>query len=172
MMNKDELSNYGLGHNQKELIKDSHKVLLENPVNIVSLAKQFGIKKVVRSPMNKGISGKIEKREEGYVIITNEAEPKERRRFTIAHELVHFILHKEKIGDGFTENTLYRSGLSSQYEVEANRLAADILMPLNKIEEYISNEGTEKATIAGLAKVFNVSFSAIRVRLGIPWDYL
>ena len=171
-MSKNELTAYDLSPEQIELIKDSQKVLLEDPVDIVSLAKDFGVKKVLRATMDREVSGQIEKRNDGYYIITNEAEPKWRRRFTIAHELAHFILHKDQIGDGVAENTLYRSGLSSEYEVEANRLAADILMPLDKIEEYISNEGTDRATIGGLAKAFFVSYSAIRVRLGIPWDRL
>ena len=169
-MIKNALDDYELMPHQKEAIRNSYKSLIEKPVDVVSLAKELGIEKVVRRPMHKEISGKIEKREEGYFIVTNEREPKTRRRFTIAHELAHFLLHKEKIGDEFPENTLYRSGLSSEYEIEANRLAADILMPVDKIEEYISRVGTDEATIEGLAEVFDVSFSAIRVRLGIPWD--
>jgi len=159
-----------LGHKTKEAIRDSQKSLLDSPVNIVALAKKLGVAGVVKSPIGEEVSGMIDKRKDGYYIITNEAEPKTRRRFTIAHELAHFLLHKEKIGDGMTENTLYIGDkyLSSEEEVEANRLAADILMPLDKIDEFIDIEGTDRASLGGLAKAFNVSVSAIRARLGVP----
>ena len=159
---------YHLTDQQKEAIEKSQQSLLDKPVDIVKLAKNLGIAKVVRSDLGEKISGMIEKRKEGFVIITNEAEPKVRRRFTIAHELAHFLLHKDQISDGITENTLYRGGLSNRCEVEANRLAADILMPLGKIEEYINREGTAHVSLKGMADNFEVSISAMTVRLGIP----
>ncbi len=89
-----------------------------------------------------------------YAIYSNGKDPKVRRRFTYAHELAHFLLHKEHIGDGLRENPLFRSILSNQQEIEANKLAADILMPLPILNE--------------LAEIFDVSRSAMLIRLGIP----
>ena len=166
-MNKP-LDAYNLTAEQKECIENSQKSLLASPVNIVRLAKDLGVAEVLKSELGEKISGMIEKRDEGFVIITNKAEPKVRRRFTIAHELAHFLLHRDQISDGITENTIYRSTLSNQYEVEANGLAADMLMPLDKIDEYIDREGTARANIGGLADRFDVSVSAVKTRLGIP----
>ena len=162
------LDAYNLTAEQKELIENSQNSLLANPVNIVRLAKDLGVAEVLKSELGEKISGIIEKRDEGFVIITNKAQPKVRRRFTIAHELAHFLLHRDQISDGITENAIYRSTLSNQYEVEANRLVGDMLMPLDKIDEYINRGGTAKATIGGLAYRFDVSVSAMRARLGIP----
>jgi len=170
-MSSNELENYNLNDEQKMAIKKSHESLLDKPVNIVSLAKELGVAGVVRRPMSTNrVSGIIEKRDAGYFIVTNEAEPKTRRRFTIAHELAHFLLHREKIKDRMTENNFYMGGLSNRDEVEANRLAADILMPLDKIEELFDREGTALVTLDNLSKTFDVSYSAIKVRLGIPYD--
>ena len=166
-MNKP-LDAYNLTAEQKECIENSQKSLLASPVNIVRLAKDLGVAEVLKSELGEKISGMIEKRDEGFVIITNKAESKARRRFTIAHELAHFLLHRERIYDGFAENTLYRSSLSNQYELEANRLAGDMLMPLDKVDEYIDREGTARASIGGLADRFDVSVSAMQARLGIP----
>ena len=163
---------YKLEDEQKMAIKKSHESLLDKPVNVVSLAKELGIAGVVKGSMHSEVPGIIEKRDTGYFIVTNKAQPKARRRFTIAHELAHFLLHKEKIEDGIAENSFYRSGLSNDDEVKANRLAADILMPSDKIEEFIDREGTAAVTLDNLSKTFDVSDSAMQVRLGIPDDKL
>lgn len=162
-----ELQQYNLGEKEK-IIVEAQSCLLANPVPIIRLSKSFGIAAVKKRTFDKNVSGQIRLVDGDYVIETNKAEPRTRRRFTIAHELAHFLLHKDKIGNGITENTLYRSGLPTQYEVEANRLAADILMPNEKIQEYIDIHGTDQVTIESLAKAFDVSVAAITVRLGIP----
>ena len=100
------LEAYRLTDQQKEAIEKSQQSLLNKPVDIVKLAKNLGIAKVVRSDLGEKISGMIEKRKEGFVIITNEAEPKVRRRFTIAYELAHFLLHKDQISDGMRMSTI------------------------------------------------------------------
>ena len=48
----------------------------------------------------------------GYAIFVNKGDRyKTRQRFTIAHKIAHFILHREAIGDGIVDDALYRSGL-------------------------------------------------------------
>ena len=79
--------------------------------------------------------------------------------------MAHFLLHCELIGSGIVDDALYRSQLSSQVETEANRLAADILMPYTLIER-LQKEGTR--SVDGLAKVLEVSSVAMKIRLGVP----
>ena len=105
--------------------------------------------------------------ESGYYIVADSTEARRRRRFTYAHELAHFLLHKKFINKSITDNVLFRSRLSNQQEIEANQLAADILMPYEKIDELINQVGPEHATISILADKFDMSPSAMRVRLGI-----
>src|SRR3546814_7195870 len=64
--------------------------------------------------------------ESGFAIYVNGSHPRVRRRFSIAHEIAHFALHRNLIGDGVTDDAMYRSNLSSAVEVQANRMAADI----------------------------------------------
>ncbi len=163
-----ELQEYKLGKSIKRKIISAQSHLLAHPVPIIKLAKSLGISAVEKHDLDKNVSGRICLTEDKYVIHTNKAESKARRRFTIAHELAHFLLHRDKIGNGITENTLYRSGLSTRDEIDANRLAAVILMPNEKIEEYIDKYGKSHVTIAGLSNTFGVSVSAMTVRLGIP----
>lgn len=63
----------------------------------------------------------------------NAAEIVGRRRFTAAHELGHFVLHRETMGRfrADTDETLQEAdgALADQMEREANRFAAELLMP-------------------------------------------
>jgi predicted transcriptional regulator len=139
------------------------------PVNVVGLAAAFGLK-VYHDDLKAGVSGKIIKDPahggtSGYSIIINSNEAVNRQRFTIAHEIGHYLLHRDRIGDGLTDDALYRSGLSTLEEVRANRLAADILMPFALIENAIKDG---KKSVEDLASVFRVSTQAMSVRLEIP----
>lgn len=90
-----------------------------------------------------------------------------RRRFSIAHEIAHFALHRNLIGDGITDDAMYRSNLSSAVEVQANRMAADILMPWHLIRE-ATESGVN--TVEALAKHFDVSKSTMAIQLGVPYE--
>lgn len=140
------------------------------PIHVVPIAHEMGINVYKAEYGDDNISGNIVREDgnegdSGYAIYVNKNHSYERRRFTIAHELAHFILHEDKIGDGIFDDALYRSGLSNKLEVEANKLAADILMPFSllvpKIEGGIIN-------INKLAKEFEVSTQAMSIRLGVP----
>lgn len=142
---------------------------LNSPINVVALAHDLKIK-VYKSQDPRPLSGKIIKDkvlggESGYAIFVNDRDMLPRQRFTIAHELAHFLLHRDAIGDGIVEDALFRSGLDNEQEVEANRLAADILMPWHLINAEMS-KGLK--TIEALADKFQVSHSAMSIRLGIP----
>ncbi len=142
----------------------------EYPVRIGELAKKMGVQIKVSS-LNMGVSGQIKNETDGYVIRVNRHEARERQRFTIAHELAHFLLHRDIIDsspDGIKDNVLYRSGAPERIEYEANRLAADILMPMEQVQKALSedfNGMVTEATIEGLAARFQVSKAAIEIRL-------
>ncbi len=139
------------------------------PIQTVEIAKDLGIPVFRTDQLPDSISGMIKRSEDsdsGYMIIINSKHGANRRRFTIAHEIAHYIFHENMIGDGITDDVLFRSGLSNPVEAQANRVAADILMPLDKVNEYINNGTTD---IKKLAKIFAVSESAMAIRLGVPY---
>lgn len=143
---------------------------LSYPVHLMPLAEELGIKIYETHSWDDNISGMIKKSpeyggESGYACFVNAKHSSTRKRFTIAHEMAHFILHKELIGDGISDDALFRSRLSNSIEAQANRLAAEILMPWKLIKQAIQ-EGKEN--IPDLAKLFDVSESAMSVRLKIP----
>ncbi len=157
MINKEA---YNLSKEYENVIKECH--LQGFPIKISELAKKYSIN-LHNGDFPKGVSGQIYKEGENYRIDVNKNDGFKRRRFTAAHELAHFFLHEDQIGDGIVDNAMYRSVLSNSTEVEANKLAADILMPMAKINELNGK------SIGYLANYFEVSEQAMRVRLGIPF---
>ena len=138
------------------------------PVNVERIAHRVGIP-VYLEKLDWDISGKITKdleKEQGYYITINSSQPPNRQRFTLGHELAHYFLHREKIGDGITDDSLYRSaGISNLEDVEANRFSAKLLMPL----ELILHIKETNNDLQYIADKLRVSENALYIRLGIPY---
>ncbi|MFN0165560.1 MAG: ImmA/IrrE family metallo-endopeptidase [Bryobacteraceae bacterium] len=138
------------------------------PVDVTALAESLGVA-VWESPfLEKGVSGKLlrDRRHggaSGYSILVNSAEPYARKRFTVAHEIAHFLLHLDRVGDGVTEDAWFRSSFPLAEEREANRLAAELLMPPGQIERLVREGVTD---CDELADKFHVSGPAMRIQLG------
>ena len=151
-----------------EVIREHQK---SAPVQVIPMAEALGIN-VYYVDWTNDVSGRIERNAEmggdsGYAIFVNSNHHPNRRRFTIAHEIAHFVLHQQEIGDGVYDDAMYRSGLPLGVEFQANKLAADILMPWHLLNPEMEERGY---AIAELADKFQVSKSAMSIRLGIPYE--
>lgn len=142
------------------------------PVNVVGIARELGVNVWESPSMLEEISGKIFHDKlnggpSGFSIVVNANHVNARKRFTVAHEVAHFILHRAILDgrEGLTDDAMYRSGLSSREEIAANQLAAQILMPYPLIQKVV-NEGIND--VVSLAERFQVSQTAMKIRLGIP----
>lgn len=138
------------------------------PFEMVDLANHLGIRvysvdwpntdrangRIFRDPVQGGLSG--------YAILVNRNHNRARRRFTIAHEIAHYILHENQIGDGVNAPGLDRSLVPEQIEVEANQLAEKILMPQNLVREKFDGGMT---ALDDLANKFDVSLGAMAITL-------
>ena len=93
--------------------------------------------------------------------INSKHHPK-RQRFTLAHELGHFCLHKGKNDVVFEDEVLYRIENSSSIEYAANEFASRLLIPQDRLEEKI-NEGV--TDLKELSDFFDVSQDAMRYRV-------
>jgi Zn-dependent peptidase ImmA (M78 family) len=135
------------------------------PVDLDSIARDLGIK-VYRRAFGQTIAGQLTRDRitggsSGFSIWLNSQDRPNRQRFTFAHELAHYILHRDLIDTGIVDDTMYRSDLSNFYEVQANRLAADILMPIRLVKALRIKE-PDPVRLAGL---FQVSPEAMKIRL-------
>lgn len=141
------------------------------PVDVAAIANNFGLR-IFQDTLPSGVSGKLWKNPSfgttsGFVIIVSKAESLFRQRFTAAHEIGHFILHKHMIGEGIEENYLLRAkGVSTKEEVDANQFAADLLMPFPLIETLV--ETNNCTNLKDLANALQVSEIAMAIRLGYP----
>ncbi len=138
------------------------------PVDVEGLALALGIS-VNRPFLPDNISGMIRKTgEDDYEISVNAQHSETRQRFTIAHELGHFVLHRSLLGDGNVDDCAYRSDgsvknnrIGPREEQEANQFAANLLMPSEFVKKY-----KHKFSPEDLAAKFKVSKGAMRIRLG------
>ena len=144
------------------------KFLSEYPVKLGALAKRLGIK-VLLSTLPRGISGKIGHENGDFVIRVNRHEAKHRQRFTLAHELAHYLLHRDRIlaEGGWSENVLLRSGQPANVEYEANRLASDLIIPSAQLAKAITEYSgpITPEVIEDLAHRFGVSTAAMEIKL-------
>jgi Zn-dependent peptidase ImmA (M78 family) len=145
--------------------------LREIPVKLGALAADLGIE-VFKSSLNPNISGLIEPSDtakSGFRIRINRHEPIVRQRFTLAHEISHFLLHRELIRSGVVDNTMYRSNLSSRHEIEANKLASIIIMPdaaVEKLKKELEGLPLDQK-VSKMAEKLRVSEPAMRIKLGV-----
>jgi hypothetical protein len=160
----------------RRLSPDARAVLTnhqsEYPINVSRICADFGVD-ILLASLPTRISGEIRPGGTGfagYTIKVNRYEAEVRQRFTAAHELSHFLLHKDKILTGIVDSVLYRSNLSNSLEAEANRLAADILMPPELITASLQGlplHLIDETIITDLASRFRVSKAAMGFRLGV-----
>ncbi|MFK7000758.1 ImmA/IrrE family metallo-endopeptidase [Flavobacterium oreochromis] len=147
---------------------------LEVPVPIKNLIKSLGIK---LNPFDLGddVSGVLVIDNDNIKIGYNSTESLVRQRFTLAHELGHFVLHKNKEKEVFVDNVTYmfrKAGVRTKdykIEMEANQFAAAVLMPKQLVEKEIKelqeNSISDYDLIAELSKRFKVSQIAMTYRL-------
>lgn len=145
---------------------DEH--LAEHPVKLGAIAKSLGIK-VLLSTLPRGTSGQIGQEDGSFVIRINRHEAKHRQRFTLAHEIAHYLLHRNRIvaEGGWSENVLLRSGQPANVEYEANRLASDLVIPSAQLAEATKEYSGPMTTevIEDLARRFGVSTTAMEIKL-------
>lgn len=140
----------------------------EAPVNVVPIANALGINVYKVPGWPSDLSGMIKSDTAspgGFSIFVNANHAVNRRRFTIAHEIAHAVLHPHLIGDGITDDALLRSGLPDPVEYQANKMAADILMPHHLLDPLLQSGITD---VSELARRFRVSDQAMSIRLGVP----
>lgn len=146
------------------------------PVDVIGLAEELGVP-IVYEDLGDDVSGVIRQADHapnGYEIAVNEAHAETRKRFTIAHELGHFIYHRDFLGRGTGDTRAYRAEpgtgfpnphITPREERQANAFAANLLMPLALIAEF-RERGVRSSAL--LAQIFKVSEEAMRIRLGLP----
>ena len=105
----------------------------------------------------------------GEILLAKGTSP-ERRRFSIGHELGHFLIpsHRPHRGHQFScsnadllTSDTSAANLAWRMEAEANRFAAELLMPAKRIRSNLKSLQPDLAEIIQLASEFEVSKAAM-----------
>ncbi|MBE7172349.1 MAG: ImmA/IrrE family metallo-endopeptidase [Williamsia sp.] len=152
-----------------DLISDQHNL----PIQVEYVAARCDIK-LLSYDLGENISGVLITEKGKSTIGYNKNEPRVRNRFTIAHELGHYILHKDEL-DFFVDKAfkvMYRGnnvpGINFTHEKQANEFAACLLMPEHLLRKEIDDldlDYTDEDAIKTLAKKFDVSTIAMSIRI-------
>lgn len=138
-------------------------------VDPVKEANRYGIEvfaDVEHAHLKDGESGMIERNSDGGTTIwVADEDSLERQRFTIAHELGHYVNgHLDDNTKMLRDSTKSYSQDNYDYkEYEANKYAAELLMPEEKLEFLLNNQ--KITTVEGLAAALIVSYTAMKIRL-------
>ena len=156
-----------INYKMEELAND---ILVKNdafklPVDLISIANNNDID-VYKQKLPDGISGAIRYNKDinRFQILLEKDESLTRQRFTLAHELAHFFLEREKLlmQEEVHFDTKFRRYHNDE-ENEADYLAGALLMD----KKMLSILYRINSSISVLAKTFNVSESSMTVRLMI-----
>lgn len=134
------------------------------PINVYQVAENLGSHVIFESLPN-DFYMKLKAfcyKEDGFSLIgINKNHPVVLQRYSLAHELHHLLY------DFDAQNfTCGPGNESKEVEVDAERFAAELLMPRNMIERLTSNPlNTSYLTISLVAQHFGVSYEAAAIRL-------
>ena len=153
---------------------DAHRIE-SYPVHVEEIVKALEIQ-VKYEPADNELSGFLlrDLRHQKAIIGVNRQHPQTRQRFTIAHELGHFLLHeREKLHvDRLFQIQLRNQNSTtgtSEEEKEANLFAAELLMPAHFIHRDLATiealDLEDDLIIPDLAKMYKVSTQAMTLRL-------
>lgn len=141
------------------------------PVDVYQIARRHNVR-VEKSDLGADCSGILVRSAEGAVIGVHYAHHPNRQRFSVAHELGHFILHEG--GTYVDRGTFVRfrhtiSGSASDSEErEANQFAAALLMPSDLVRQEFDEHPFDPAddeALTAMAACFGVSIQALSYRL-------
>lgn len=142
------------------------------PVDVKKLAEKLGCLVVDYDFKNdEEVSGLLIRDAERIIIALNQDNAATRKRFTIAHEIGHFVMHPGRplLVDAsvkINKRTPTAGFATEREETEANQFAAALLMPAEAVHRTLRKlRGIVESDIPGLAKKFGVSDSAMQFRL-------
>ena len=135
------------------------------PRDVKGIVKELGISIFEDRDLSSEVSGYLRKAGDKWVIGVNPMHSKKRQRFTIAHELGHFLMHTKNGQEElpFEDTILFRNEVYFEpKEHQANAFAAKILMPEDKIRELVQSG---ERSVERLADYFKVSVTAMKFQL-------
>jgi Zn-dependent peptidase ImmA (M78 family) len=162
---------------QERIAREALRLLREcsihrPPVRVEVIAKHLGA--VLRyEPFEDDVSGVLFRDRQSTTIGVSSLHHPNRQRFTIAHEIGHLVLHEMEVHVDKGYRVALRNSISSQavdpHEIEANRFAAELLMPVHFLRadlQSFMHDMEDDSELRELARKYRVSTQAMAYRLG------
>ncbi|MFS0841289.1 ImmA/IrrE family metallo-endopeptidase [Paenibacillus sp. 1P03SA] len=140
----------------REVARKCHKTLsLTIPVPIEDVLKHYGFTVMYLTDLDNSVSALADITDK--VIAVNANHSITRQRFTLGHELGHYLLGHAH--GAFNDVQSNRNKANSPVEQEADEFAAELLVPSQVLKKM------ELSNIATMAAVFNVSNEMLSIQL-------
>lgn len=153
----------------RRLLQDSGCYRL--PVSVDAVAAHLGAK-VSYEDFEDDLSGVVIVKDGKRAIGVNKHHHPNRQRFTIAHEIGHLVLHYQNSRNDLHLDKKWSyfraAGQSDKTEIEANRFAAELLMPATLLKDLVTSKNFDLDSdihTSELARSLAVSEQALAIRL-------
>jgi Zn-dependent peptidase ImmA (M78 family) len=140
---------------------------LDSRERLAEIAEEIGIEVLYRPAESfDGALLRIRDAQRGYIVINSRIREESRRRFTLAHEIGHLVLPGQQEVSAPCKQQRIENWDAGLYrpELEANRFAAEILMPRGLMAEFVQSEPSLES-IRSIAQLCGTSLTASAVRL-------
>jgi hypothetical protein len=153
-----------VGHSVADIRRQAVRLLQRagvsrEPVSLRDVVSALNLEVVQTAGEPFSCEAALERVGDGHRIVLHGPSSERRRRFTIAHEIGHFVLHPRRLAP-------QRNGGGNmawqEQEREADQFAAELLMPEVLVREAVSLHGPDTGR---LADRFEVSRQAMLTRL-------
>jgi Zn-dependent peptidase ImmA (M78 family) len=153
-----------MGRTREAIRREAEKLLqasgtLRAPVSLRDVVSVLNLSLVEKAHEPFAAEAALTTVGDGRAIELNGPVSERRRRFTIAHEIGHFVLHPGRVAPERGGPTNVASG---RQEREADAFAAELLMPEHLVRQATLEEGADPRR---LADRFEVSEQAMTIRL-------
>ena len=144
-----------------------HRFGLDSRDRLTEIAEEFGIDVLYRPAESyDGALLRIRDAQRGCIVINSRIREESRKRFTLAHEIGHFVLPGQQEVSAPCQQQRIENWDADLYrpELEANRFAAEILMPRGLMAEFVQSEPSLES-IRSIAQLCGTSLTASAIRL-------
>lgn len=140
---------------------------IEFPVDVEKIAKQLNIQEITETDTDKfeGMLVALPDKSAGFINISENIREPTRKRFTIAHELGHYVIptHESSYNCNKDDTNNYYDKKHPQ-EIEANHFAAELLMPRKYFLKEIERKEPSYDLIQNLTDKFESSLTSTLIR--------
>jgi Zn-dependent peptidase ImmA (M78 family) len=159
--------------NKANELREKFSPSLDSFVDVHKIAQKLSVE-ICEEKLDEDVSGVLVMKNTVPFIFINTNQSELRQRFTIAHELGHFVIHHSDwhVDNGKSTKIYNRDSRSSSgeflEEIEANQFAAELLMPKEIIDKFMTKQkisNFDENIIDELSKFLKVSVQALSIRL-------